>query len=206
MKFLSNGGPVLWVIIVVSFYAAYIFFERFLKLRKERIDADSLMVRVNAAIVDRDLDAALYTCENFGGPVSRVIETALIKLPSGRTAVEAAFKEGFLREEQHLSRGLRPLATIAQIAPLLGLLGTVTGMIKAFAVIESSGLGNSAELAGGIGQALITTAAGLIVAIPALIGHNYLASRVDAILLEIERRREELMANVAQVVASKKQA
>jgi len=206
MRFLSNGGPVLWVIILVSFYAAYIFFERFLKLRKERVDADSLMVRVNASIVNRDLDAALYTCENFGGPVARVIETALIKLPSGRTAVEAAFKEGFLREEQHLSRGLRPLATIAQIAPLLGLLGTVTGMIKAFAVIENSGLGNSAELAGGIGQALITTAAGLIVAIPALIGHNYLASRVDAILLEIERRREELMANVAQVVASKKQA
>jgi len=204
MNFIRSGGPILFVIALVSLYAAYIFFERFLKLRKERIDADSLMVRVNAAVNDRDLDAALYACETFGGPVARVIESALLKLPYGRTAVEAAFKEGFLQEEQHLSRGLRPLATIAQISPLLGLLGTVTGMIVAFNEIAQTGSGNPAALADGIGQALITTAAGLIVAIPALIGHNYLASKVDAILLEIERRREELMANVAQVVASKK--
>jgi biopolymer transport protein ExbB len=92
------------------------------------------------------------------------------------------------------------------VAPLLGLLGTVTGMIIAFAEISSSGGGNPSLLAGGIGQALVTTAAGLIVAIPVLTAQNYLASRVDAILTEIDRRREELMANVVQAVAGRKDA
>ena len=96
------------------------------------------------------------------------------------------------------------MATIAQIAPLLGLLGTVTGMIIAFSEISQQGTGNPAALADGIGQALVTTAAGLIVAIPTLIGQNYLSSKVDAILLEIDRRREELMGNVAQVVAARR--
>ena len=104
-----------------------------------------------------------------------------------------------------MTKGIRPLATIAQIAPLLGLLGTVTGMIIAFAEISQQGTGNPAALADGIGQALVTTAAGLIVAIPSLIGQNYLSSRVESILLEIDRRREELMANVAQAVASRKE-
>ena len=88
---------------------------------------------------------------------------------------------------------------------MLGLLGTVTGMIIAFGEISVAGTGNPGLLAGGIGQALVTTAAGLIVAIPVLIGQNYLASRVDTILMEIDRRREELMANVVQAVAARKE-
>ncbi|MCA9835654.1 MAG: MotA/TolQ/ExbB proton channel family protein [Trueperaceae bacterium] len=205
MQLLLSGGPVLVAILLISIYGLYIFFERLLKLSKERHDADSLMTRVNAAVSERDLEGALVACENFGGPVARVLKAALLKLPYGRSAVEAAFQEASLQEEQKLTRGLRPLATIAQVSPLLGLLGTVTGMIIAFAEISQQGTGNPAALADGIGQALVTTAAGLIVAIPTLIGHNYLASTVDKILTEIDRRREELMANVAQAVASRKE-
>jgi hypothetical protein len=97
------------------------------------------MVRVNAAVRDRDLDLALEACEQHGGPVARVLQAALLRLPYGRQAVEAAFAEASLLEEQSLTRGLRPLATIAQVAPLLGLLGTVTGMIIAFGEISASG-------------------------------------------------------------------
>ena len=204
MQLLLSGGPVLIAIILVSVYAVYLFIERLLKLSKERVDADALMVKVNAAVRKRDLESALDACEAHGGPVARVLTAALFMLPYGRSAVEASFQEASLQEEQRLSRGLRPLATIAQTAPLLGLLGTVTGMIIAFAEISRQGTGNPAALADGIGQALVTTAAGLIVAIPTLIGQNYLASRVDAILLEIDKRREELMANVAQVVAARR--
>lgn len=204
MDLLLSGGPVLVAIILLSIYAVYLFFTRLFKLSKEKVAADELMLKVNAAIQERDLDSALVACELHGGPVSRVLKSALLKLPYGRSAVEAAFQEASLQEEQMLGRGLRPLATIAQVAPLLGLLGTVTGMIIAFAEISQQGTGNPAALADGIGQALVTTAAGLIVAIPALIGHNYLSSRVEAILLEIDRRREELMGNVAQVVASRR--
>ncbi len=203
MQLLLSGGPVLAIILLVSIYAVYLFAERLFKLSREPLEADTLMSKVNTAIRARDLETALAACEAHGGPVARVMRAALMRLPYGRAAVEAAFQEAYLSEEQHLSKGLRPLATIAQISTLLGLLGTVTGMIIAFAVISNQGTGDPAALAGGIGQALITTAAGLMVAIPTVIGQNYLASRVDRILLEIERRREELMGNVAQVVASR---
>lgn len=206
MDLLISGGVVLLAIVAISLYAVYLFFVRLFKLAKERLDTDELMVRVNAAVRDRDLDLALDACEQHGGPVARVLQAALMRLPYGRQAVEAAFAEASLLEEQSLTRGLRPLATIAQVAPLLGLLGTVTGMIIAFGEISASGTGNPGLLAGGIGQALVTTAAGLIVAIPVLIGQNYLASRVEAILVEIDRRREELMANVVQAVAGRKDA
>jgi biopolymer transport protein ExbB len=204
MDLLISGGVVLLAIVAISVYAVYLFLVRFFKLSRERLDTDELMARVNAAVRERDLDLALDACEQHGGPVARVLQSALLRLPYGRQAVEAAFAEASLLEEQSLTRGLRPLATIAQVAPLLGLLGTVTGMIIAFGEISVAGTGNPGLLAGGIGQALVTTAAGLIVAIPVLIGQNYLASRVDGILIEIDRRREELMANVVQAVAARK--
>jgi biopolymer transport protein ExbB len=99
---------------------------------------------------------------------------------------------------------LRPLATISQISTLLGLLGTVIGIITAFLVVGQQGTGDPQALAGGIGQALTTTAAGLIVAIPTIIGQSYLSSRVEKILLELEKRREELLGNVAQAVATRR--
>ncbi|UCH25224.1 MAG: MotA/TolQ/ExbB proton channel family protein [Trueperaceae bacterium] len=205
MDLLRSGGPVLVAILLVSLYAVYLFLERVFKLSRERVEADTLMTKVNAAVRERDLELALTACERHGGPIARVINAALLRLPYGRSAVEAAFQEASLQEEQRLTQGLRSLATIAQIAPLLGLLGTVTGMIVAFSEISQQGTGNPAALADGIGQALVTTAAGLIVAIPVLIGQNYLANRVDNILIEIDRRREELMANVVQVVAARRE-
>ena len=204
MDLLISGGVVLAAIVVLSIYAVYLFLVRFAKLTRERLDGDALMARVNAAVRDRDLELALDACEQHGGPIARTLHAALLRLPYGRQAVEAAFQDASLQEEQRLTRGLRPLATIAQIAPLMGLLGTVTGMIIAFSEISGAGTGNPALLAGGIGQALVTTAAGLIVAIPTLVGQSFLSSRVDMILLEIDRRREELMANVVQAVAARK--
>ena len=204
MDLLISGGVVLLAIVLLSIYAVYLFLVRFAKLSRERLDGDVLMTRVNAAVRDRDLELALDACEQHGGPIARTLHAALLRLPYGRQAVEAAFQDAALQEEQRLTRGLRPLATIAQVAPLMGLLGTVTGMIIAFGEISAAGTGNPALLAGGIGQALVTTAAGLIVAIPTLVGQSFLSSRVDMILLEIDRRREELMANVVQAVAARK--
>jgi len=205
MELLLSGGPVLVAILLLSLYALYLFFERLFKLSKERVEADRLMARVNLAVRERNLEMALIACENHGGPVARVLKSALTRLPYGRAAVEAAFQEASLSEEQRLTKGLRSLSTVAQVAPLLGLLGTVTGMIIAFSEISQQGTGNPAALADGIGQALVTTAAGLIVAIPTLIGYNYLSNRVDNILIEIDRRREELMGNVVQVVSARKE-
>lgn len=205
MNILVSGGPVLVAIILVSLYAVYVFFLRFFKLRNERTDTHELMARVNAAVRERDLELALSSTEHHGGPVARVLGAALVKLPYGRPAVEAAFMEASIQEEQSLTRGLRPLATIAQVAPMLGLLGTVTGMIIAFGEISRLGTGDPSVVANGVGQALVTTAAGLIVAIPVIMGHSYLSSRVEAILVDIDRRREELMGNIAQAVAVRRE-
>lgn len=204
-ELMVSGGPVLVAIILISIFAVYVFFERIMKLRKERVNTGPLMARVNAAVRERDLETALLAAESHGGPVARVIKAALERLPYGRPAVEAAFEEATLLEEQSLTRGLRPLAIIAQIAPMLGLLGTVTGMIISFSEIARFGSGDPSLLATGIGQALVTTAAGLIVAIPVLVAHGYLASKVDKILGEIDLRREELMGNVVQAVASRRE-
>lgn len=203
-ELMVSGGPVLVAIILVSIYAVYIFIERLLKLRKENVETGALMARVNAAVRERDLETALEAVDRHGGPVARVLSKALGRLPYGRPAVEAAFEEATLLEEQQLTRGLRPLGIIAQISPMLGLLGTVTGMIISFSEIAQYGSGDPGLLAYGIGQALVTTAAGLIVAIPVLVGHGYLASRVEKILSEIDLRREELMGNVVQAVANRR--
>lgn len=204
-ELMVSGGPVLVTIILISIFAAYVFFERLMKLRREQVDTGVLMARVNASVRERDLETALLAVEGHDGPVARVIRAALQRLPYGRPAVEAAFEEATLLEEQSLTRGLRPLAIIAQIAPMLGLLGTVTGMIISFSEIARFGSGDPSLLATGIGQALVTTAAGLIVAIPVLVGHGYLASKVEKILGEIDLRREELMGNVVQAVASRRE-
>lgn len=204
MNILLSGGPVLVAIVLLSVYAVYVFFLRFMKLRKERLDTGQLMVRVNAAVRERDLEQALAACEQHGGPVARVLGSALLRLPYGRQAVESALQEATITEEENLTRGLRPLAVIAQIAPMAGLLGTVTGMIIAFGEISRFGTGDPSVVANGIGQALITTAAGLIVAIPVIMGHSYLSSLVEGILLDIDRRREELMGNIAQAVANRR--
>jgi len=205
MELLIAGGPVLVAIILVSLYAVYVFLLRYLKLRNERTDTRELMSRVNAAVRERDLELALSTCEQHGGPVARVLGAALVKLPYGRPAVEAAFQEASIGEEQALTRGLRPLATIAQVSPMLGLLGTVTGMIVAFGEISRLGTGDPSVVATGVRQALVTTAAGLMVAIPVIMGHSYLSSRVERILIDIDKRREELMGNIAQAVASRRE-
>src|SRR5690554_3642395 len=112
MDILVSGGPVLAAIVLLSLYAVYVFFYRFFKLRNERSDTAELMMRVNAAVRERDLELALTACEEHGGPVARVLGAALVKLPYGRPAVEAAFQEATIQEEQSLARGLRPLGTI----------------------------------------------------------------------------------------------
>ena len=195
----QQGGWVLVVLLLLALYASYVFFERFLALRKERAGGERLMREVEAALRRGQLNTALETARAHGGALGRFLLAGLPRVPYGVAAVDAALKAALLEEETRLSKGLGAIGLVAQTSPLFGLLGTVTGMIRAFNVLAVTGQTTPAALAGGIGEALFTTAAGLVVGIPALFGHQYLVSRVDDILMELEQRREELLGVLAEV-------
>ncbi len=196
---LQQGGWILAFLLLLTIYAAYVFFERYLALRREKVGGERLMREIDAAVRRGQLEVALESARAQGGTLSRFLLAGLSRVPFGVSAVDAALKAALLEEETRLSRGLGVLSVTAQVAPLLGLLGTVSGMIRAFNVLASQGQTTAKLLAGGIGEALFTTAAGLIVAIPALIAYHYLAGRVDEILSELEQRREELLGILAEV-------
>ena len=201
-----QGGFILIILLLLALYAAYVFFERFLTLRRERLSGERLMREVEAALRRGQLEAALEAARAHGGALGRVLLAGLPRVPFGVAAVDAALKAAILEEEVRLSRGLGVLSVTAQVAPLFGLLGTVTGMIRAFNVLAAQGQTTASLLAQGIGEALFTTAGGLVVAIPALFGYHYLAGRVEDILTELEQRREELLGVLAEVRYAKKKA
>jgi biopolymer transport protein ExbB len=203
---IQQGGWILVFLLLLTLYAAYVFFERYLALRREKIGGERLMREVDASVRRGQIDVALEAARAHCGTLGRFMLAGLARVPFGVTAVDAALKAALLEEESRLSRGLGVLGVTAQVAPLLGLLGTVSGMIRAFNVLASQGQTTAKLLAGGIGEALFTTAAGLIVAIPALIAYHYLAGRVDDILSELEQRREELLGILAEVRNGEPQA
>ncbi len=196
---LQQGGWILWFLLLLTLYAAYVFFERYLSLRREKVGGERLMREIDAALRRGQAEAAMESARAHGGTLGRFLIAGLARVPFGVAAVDSSLKAALLEEEVRLSKGLGILGITAQIAPLLGLLGTVSGMIKAFNVLASQGQTTAKLLAGGIGEALFTTAAGLIVAIPALIAYHYLAGKVDDLISELEQRREEVLGILAEV-------
>ncbi|HET6398815.1 MAG TPA: MotA/TolQ/ExbB proton channel family protein [Candidatus Thermoplasmatota archaeon] len=193
MDFISlirAGGPILVVIVLASLYAAFVFLDRLQKFSRERREPPGLLENVRRALLEDNAIMAVAQAVEADTPASRVIAVGLQRLELGREAVEAALAEASLREEERAARGLSSLATVAQVAPLLGLLGTVTGMMSAFTVLSASSQPTPEQLAFGISQALVTTAAGLIVAIPTHVAHGILARKADAALASVDRARQ----------------
>jgi len=150
-------------------------------------------------LVEGDVNAAIAVCERYPSPVSSIVEAGLLRFGRPKDQVERALEDASAHELAVLEQGLPILATIAVIAPLLGFLGTVTGMINSFEALASVGLNNPAEVAKGISEALITTAAGLAAAIPAVLGYNYfnnrlrvLGNRLDNFIAELLNRFEKV--------------
>ena len=186
LDLLSKGGPFMWPIGVCSVIALAIFLERVFVYLRIRRGSDALLREVEKLAAAQRFDEAVVVCQRAGSPLARIFIAALRAAGRSRDQIKILVEEAGNREAAPLSRYLGLLATIANISPLLGLLGTVWGMIEAFNVIALQGVGTPATLGGGISQALITTAAGLTVAIPTILGHRYLTSRADRIVLELE--------------------
>lgn len=202
MKFIDLfivGGLVMWPILLCSFVAVAIIVEKFIVLHKANIDTNQLLTRVRAALSHNDLPAAVNACAEYKSPVSSILKQGLLRYTEGsavmRRTIEAAGKEELFK----LEKGLGMLANIAGVAPMLGFLGTVTGMIAAFQIIQNAGGNvNPGMLAGGIWEAMLTTAFGLIVGIPALGFYNHFVQRVTRFVHEIETRSEEFLELVQQ--------
>ena len=189
-----DGGVLMWPILVCSIVALAITIERFFSLRRASIDTRDFMDTMRTILRQNRFQDAIDVCDETDGPVARIMKAGLLKHNRSKEDIREAIEDAGHLEIPRLERYLSALATVANIAPLLGLLGTVTGMIKAFAQIQhKEGLVNPADLAGGINSALVTTAAGLSIAIPTLVAYNYFVSRVENMVLEMEISSSELV-------------
>ncbi|MCD6423272.1 MAG: DUF3450 family protein [Elusimicrobia bacterium] len=188
-----RGGPVMIFILLVAVAIIVMTVERLLFFKKEYIDADVLMERVVGLWNKGHRDDAIDLCKRTKGPVARMLFDALVKHRAGKEIMEEAIHQRHLEEMPRLSRHLSAIAVLAGISPLLGLLGTVSGMISTFQIITYHGGGDPRLLAGGISEALITTEFGLIVAIPALLIHSYLSGRASQIASDMEKNAVKLI-------------
>lgn len=194
----TSGGLVVGVIGLASVLALTVFIVRLIALRRDRVVPRSLTIKVTDLVVREETAEAMTTCRTDESPLARVYLAALRQAGKPREVVKEFVQEIGRHEAQLLARGLGILELVAVVAPLLGLLGTVWGMIDVFRAIEVHGVGNAGALAGGIGTALYTTFAGLLVAIPVRVGHSWLLGIVDGLVMDMEEHALELVDLVAR--------
>jgi len=193
----SAGGPVMWPILLCSVFAVAIIIEKFWHMRKISIDTHDFLNNILDKMKRHQIKEALEVCDSTKSPVSRILKAGILKYDRPRPQIKEAIEDASLYEVPKLEKNLSALATIAHISPLLGLLGTVTGMVRCFQTIQAKATifhpVSPGDLAGGIWEALLTTVAGLIVAIPTFVAYNYLVSRINNFILEMEKAATELV-------------
>jgi biopolymer transport protein ExbB len=188
LEVILRGGPVMIPILLLSLVMVFIFVERLLTIRRARIDPTAIMQRIREYIQSGNVNGAQAYCDAQNKPVTRILKHGLERLGRPIAEIEDAVNAQGKFEAFELSKRVSVLASVAGLAPMLGFLGTVTGMITAFQTIQAlQGNVNPGVLAGGIWEALITTAAGLVVGIPALFLYNYLLGLIRRIVNDMER-------------------
>jgi biopolymer transport protein ExbB len=191
------GGPVMWPILLCSIFAFAIILEKFWHLHKIKIDTQEFLGNILEQMKRHQIKDALQICDNTKSPISHILKAGILKYDRTRDQIKEAIEDASLYEIPKLEKNLSALATIAHISPLLGLLGTVTGMVRCFQVIQAKTTSfhpvSPGDLAGGIWEALLTTVAGLIVAIPTFVAYNYLVSHINNFILEMEKASTELI-------------
>lgn len=197
LEWLIKGGPVMIPILLCSVLAFAIVIERFIFLQRARIDTKKFMDDISTSLKRNRIMEAIDMCEQTPGPIANILKAGILKHDRTRHEIREAIEDAGLHEIPRLEKNVGLLATIAHISPLLGLLGTVTGMVRAFQIVQEKSTAlnpvSPGDLAGGIWEALITTVAGLVVAIPTLAAYNYFVSRVNNFILEIETSATDLI-------------
>lgn len=195
-QMIIKGGPLMFLIIACSIVAFAVAIERLWYLHQAKINTEEFMENISETIKRNKIVEAIDKCNATQGPIARILKAGIMKHDRPRSEIKEAIEDAGLHEVPLLEKNLGVLATIAHVAPLLGLLGTVVGMVSAFQVIEQKAQAlmpvNPGDLAGGIWVALITTVAGLSVAIPTFVAYNFLVSKADGFILEMEKSATDL--------------
>lgn len=197
LEIIQKGGPVMIPIILCSIVALAVVMERFYHLYRVKINTKKFLDTIVDSIRRNKIKEALQICEQTPGPIPQILRVGILKHDRPREEIREAIEDAAQHEIPRLEQNLGILGTISHIAPLLGLLGTVTGLVRCFQIIQekSSAMNpiNPGDLAGGIWEALLTTVAGLMVAIPAIVVYNYFVHRVESFVNEMERSAGQLL-------------
>lgn len=196
----KKGGMVMWPILFCSLLALAITLERGYFLRHDKIIKKDFLTDARRLSVKGEFDHALRVCKSHDVAMSRIVQAGLARNQYGILEIERAIEAAGSHEATLLQANLRGLGVLANLTPMLGLLGTVLGMIKAFNVISESGTGNPGLVASGISEALITTAAGLIVGIPSLAVYHFFRSKVDKFVYEMEEESLKFIEDIQHSV------
>jgi biopolymer transport protein ExbB len=200
---MQQGGTAMWPLLAFSIAALAVTIERFIALRRAKINVNEFLAKVRKAlVVNRSIREAIKVCEQYRGPVASIMKAGLLKYGQPKEDIEKTIENAALFEMGRLERFLPVLATTANVAPLLGFLGTVTGMIKSFDALAAAGLSNPGLVALGIKEALITTAAGLMIAIPVQLVYNYFMSRINKFVRDIETATNMLLETFGEMERS----
>ncbi len=193
----QKGGPMMYLILLCSVISVGVLVERLYHLARARIDTQKFMDDIISVIKRNKIVEALEMCNKTPGPIAHIIKAGILKHDRPKPEIKEAIEEAGQLEIPRLEKNLGVLATIAHVTPLLGLLGTVMGMIRAFQVIQKNALSmvpvNPGDLAGGIWESLLATTAGLAVAIPTYVAYNYLVSQVEGMVNSMETSSTDLL-------------
>ncbi len=193
MNFLSKGGVIMYPILLASVIALAIVIEKSISMRRKKIIIPEITSILESIKGKEDINIAIAVCEKHKGPFANIISAGLENMDLPREEIKEILIDNGKQEVHKIGKGLPLLETIGGIAPLLGLLGTVIGILKVFNVIEVMGVGQAPAMAGGISEALITTIAGLSVGIPAVVAYNYFISKSDGLILDMEKYSSKLL-------------
>ncbi len=192
-ELMVKGGWIMWPIMVCSVVAASLFLERVFHLHRSQIKQEDFLNGIYTIVNRGNLAEAVSICDQTPGPVAHIVRVALLHVDEKGDALKQTISQAGLAEIPRLEKNLGGLLTIAQITPLLGLLGTIIGLVQVFSVMEQHApLAEIGDISGGIWQALLTSAVGICVSIPSFTGYNFLLSRIERITLNMDYAAEEI--------------
>ncbi len=200
IDYMQKGGPLMWLLVLLSIVSTVVFFERLIYYHRVSLRVGEFLRGLSNLIAGGRYAEALHECAGTAGPVARVIHAAIARHEASRAELKDIVQEAGQLEVPKLERRLSMLATIAYVAPMVGLLGTVTGMIEVFVSLSSNagGVSTTADISTGVYKSLLTTAAGLVVAIPSSLAYSFLSSRVSTLMHDMERAGIEVVNLITQ--------